>query len=380
MVNILIDYTSAKVPPRGAIASQHLFTARLLQGFSQSKQFHLILAVWRGMEDYWDNLAGFHVDKIVVDEKDKVTFSAKLDRILALIPFEKKLKTRDIHAVITPVYVPYMFIYPRKYHQHLYIHDLFVFHYPQGKVSLWGKIYRRFMFMIAIIRIPHIITVSQNTRKDLLKFAHRDSDVVYNSIPFDFRLEEEPVIEVANKPYILDVNRFEKYKNAQLLIEAFSLLKEKIPHIIYFKGLNSIVQDFVWLQHLAKKLGVEDRVIFDESHRSEAEMRYLYTHADLFVTPSLNEGFGFTPIEAAVLKTPVLMSDIPTLQEVTRGKIESFDPHNAEELAQKMLRILQNPPSMEERQKLSDFYINEYSLKKLIDELTKVIMRHIDEG
>ena len=104
MDNILVDYTSCKAIPKGAV-SIHLFTARLLQGFNQSNQFHPILAVWRGMEDYWDNLAGFHVDKIVVDEKDKVTFSAKLDRILALIPFENELKKLGIRAVITPVHV-----------------------------------------------------------------------------------------------------------------------------------------------------------------------------------------------------------------------------------------------------------------------------------
>lgn len=375
MDNILVDYTSCKAIPKGAV-SIHLFTARLLQGFNQSNQFHPILAVWRGMEDYWDNLAGFHVDKIVVDEKDKVTFSAKLDRILALIPFENELKKLGIRAVITPEYVPYMFIYPRRYHQHLIIHDLFTFHYPRKQTTLWQKVYNRFMLMVATERVSHLITISQNTRNDVQKFAHHDSDVVYNSIPFDFHIEAKTVPEVSGKPFILDVNRFYKYKNAQLLIEALSLIKNQIPHVIYFKGYKNRQEEYDWLQKIAKKMGVEDRVIFDISFRSEAEMRYLYTHADLFVTPSLNEGFGYTPIEAAILKTPVLMSDIPTLQEVTRGKIESFDPHNAEELAQKMLRIIQNPPSMEERQKLSDFYINEYSLEKQIDGLTKVIMRH----
>ena len=128
---------------------------------------------------------------------------------------------------------------------------------------------------------------------------------------------------------------------------------------------------------LVSQLGLENRVIFDTSYRSEGEMRYLYTHADLFVTPSLEEGFGYTPIEAAVLKTPVLISDIPVLKEVTQGKIESFNPHSPEELAEKMNKIISNPPSDEERTALSEFYLREYSLEKQIERFTEVILHNI---
>ena len=375
MVNILIDYTSFKVILKGAV-SIHIFTARLLQGFNQSKQFHPILAVWRGMEDYWDNLVGFHVDKIIVDEKDKVTPSAKLDRVFALIPFEKELKTRDIRAVITPEYAPYMFIYPRKYHQHLIIHDLFLLHYPKKK-SFWGEIYRRFMLMVATTRVPHLISISQSTRKDVLKFSHHDSDVVYNSIPFDFQVEEIPVPEINGKPFILDVNRFQEYKNAQLLIRAFSLIKDQIPHLLYFKGVKSKTESYTHLEKLSKELGIENRVIFDISYRSEGEMRYLYTHADMFVTPSLAEGFGYTPIEAAVLKTPVLISDIPTLREITHDKLETFNPYSPEELAEKMLNIISSPPSPETLESIAAFYLKEYSLERQIERLTEVIMHNL---
>ena len=89
------------------------------------------------------------------------------------------------------------------------------------------------------------------------------------------------------------------------------------------------------------------------------------------------EGFGWTPIEAAVLKTPVLISDIDVLKEVTCGKIPTFNPYSVEDLADKMLSILQSPPSMEERVALSAFYQEKYSLNKQIDGLTNIILNHI---
>ncbi len=97
----------------------------------------------------------------------------------------------------------------------------------------------------------------------------------------------------------------------------------------------------------------------------------------MFVTPSLKEGFGWTPIEAAVLKTPVLISNIDVLKEVTCGKIPTFDPYSVDDLAKKMLSTLETPPSMEERVALSAFYQEKYSLKKQIDGLTEIVLSHI---
>ena len=149
-------------------------------------------------------------------------------------------------------------------------------------------------------------------------------------------------------------------------------------HSLYLKGYDNkggvVVNE---LKALVSRLELEDRVIIDTSFRSEGEMRYLYTHADLFVTPSLEEGFGYTPIEAAVLKTPVLISNIAVLKEVTQGKIASFNPHSQEELAEKISRIISNPPSDEERTALSEFYLKEYSLEKQIERFTEVILRNI---
>ena len=104
-------------------------------------------------------------------------------------------------------------------------------------------------------------------------------------------------------------------------------------------------------------------------------MASLYSNADLLVSPSLMEGFGYTPIEAAIYQVPVLVSDIDTLREVTRGKLDFFNPSSVEELAEKMLNKLFNPPSEEQLYEIANFFLNEYSLQRQVESMLNVFKK-----
>ena len=169
------------------------------------------------------------------------------------------------------------------------------------------------------------------------------------------------------------MNRFNPEKNTETLIRAFDLLKDKIPHILYLKGDHKCEKERKELERLADDLGLGDRIVFDHSFRTEGEMRYLYTHADLFVSPSLKEGFGWTPIEAAILKAPVLVSDIDIFKETTCGRIPRFDPHSPDDLAGHIQKVLDNPPGERERTELADYFLDKYSLKNQIAQLEDIL-------
>ena len=171
------------------------------------------------------------------------------------------------------------------------------------------------------------------------------------------------------------MNTLSKRKNAETLVRAFSLIKDTIPHVLYIKADKNYAEEYEHLMKIVTEMNMSDRVIIDCTYRSEGEMRYLYTHADLFVSPSLREGFGWTPIEAAILKVPVLVSDIEIFREITCSRLPSFNPHSPEELARKMVEILDNPPSIEVREEFSRFYLDKYSLKRQIDQMTKVLLQ-----
>lgn len=368
--NLLIDCSLFNINP-SYIESMDIYAIRLLQGFKDSPTFNLFALVNQGSEDYLDSLARFKVPKIVIDINSRVSPSKKIDRMLGLIPFKKQLQKYQIDIVLSPYTIGYMNVFPAKYHQHAIIHDLIPIHNKST------SLFYLYMYKRVLRQIQHLISISEKTHQDVKTFIHRDSDVVYNSVFFDLTLQETPIKEVENKKYILDVNRFVVYKNAETLVRAYNLIKDQIPHYLYLKGLKHDLTFFEHLESVIKELDLTERVILDTQHRSEEEMRYLYRNASLFVTPSLIEGFGYTPIEAIIIKVPTLISDIETLKEVTKGKIASFNPHSCEELAQKIKEMIDNPPSEEERSKLSAYYLEEYSLKKQVNHLTEVLLNHL---
>lgn len=369
--NLLVD-CSFIVANASYIESLYVYVGRLLQGLSRSNRFNLYALVGKGVEDYIDGIAHYKVNKIVIDVNSKVFLSKKIDRILGVIPFEAQLKAHHIDVVLSPYSIAYIYVYPAKYHQHVIIHDLIPIHnHSTSTFYLW-------MYKRVIKQIPHLISISDKTRREVVNYFHRDTDVVYNSVFFDLTLKEKPIKEVENQKYILDVNRFVVYKNAETLVRAMCLLKNQIPHLLYLKGLKHDIAFFNHLEEVIKELGMSDRVILDTQNRSEEEMRYLYRNASLFVTPSLIEGFGYTPIEAAVLGAPTLISDIEPLKEVTKGKIETFNPYSCEELAMKIKDKIENPPSEEERASLSEFFMKEYSQERQMERLKELLLKNIE--
>ena len=374
--NLLIDCSFFKELV-SANLSLELYTGRLLQGFRKSDVFEVSAIVWKGFESRIDELAGYDVPKIIIDGHHYVTPWPVLDRLLGLVSSSliKELQERKIDVVLMPYHFLCRLFLPKRFHQHVIVHDLDLYSYFKDRWGMCKYLLWRSYHHLLLHKVSNFISISETTRQELKRQDGTDSIVVYNSIPFDFTIMEEPVKEVEGRPYILDVNRFYKMKNAETLIRAFSLIKNRIPHYLYLKGDNYYQIDE--LQDLVKMLDVEDRVIFDRTHRTEGEIRYLYSHTDLFVSPSLVEGFGWTPIEASIMGAPVLVSVIDVLKEVTCGKMPTFDPYSPEDLAEKMLIILKNPPSRESREKLSSFYLEKYSLKRQIDQLTELFLQKL---
>lgn len=354
-----------------------LYAGRLLQGFKDSEVFNVSAIVYRGMEDVINNLSGFKVEAILVDEHTRVTPWRIVDRVLGLIPFKAELEKRHIDVSISPWAFGCYFFFSRKYRHHLIVQDMAPYYIQKERLNpalfgLWC-FYRRLLNR----NVRGFVSISQKTKEEFMRFDGRESVVVYNSLPLDFPEQEKAVAAVADKRYILDVNRFHKYKNAETLIKAFYLIKDRISHILYLKGDDRHPEDCLQLGQLVADLGLTDRVVFDRANRTESEMRFLYTHADLFVSPSLMEGFGWTPIEAAILKVPVLISNIDVMREISCGRLSTFDPYSAEDLASHIEIILNNPPDDNTRAELSDFFLNKYSLKAQIDGLTKVLLKSL---
>ena len=356
-----------------------LYAGRLLNGFNKNPLFNVCAIVWKGKEAYVDELAGFEVEKLVVDENDKITPWRSLDRLLGLNPLMNRVKKKNIDIVLSPYHFECYYFFPKRFHHYAIVQDMIPYYILEeriGKIKFWlWRIYRKILNR----QIYSFISISNNTRKELKKFEGEDSVVIYNSIPFDISVEEVRIPELENKKYILDINRYEKHKNAAVLIYAFSQIQDQIPHLLYLKGDERNPTYRLELEELVFRLGIKDRVIFDKSNRSEGEISYLYKHADLVVSPSLMEGFGWTPIEAAIFKAPVIISDIDVFKEITCGKISTFNPFSPEELSALVVQTIANPKSFEERNKLSEFFLEKYSLNGQLENFSRVLLEKKNE-
>lgn len=375
--NILIDLTATDFSKENP-DSLDFYAARLIKGFKEYSDFNVTALVRKGTEEYVDYLVGFHVAKITVDINSKLTFQQQLKSILGLFPsssLKVELLRRSIEIVLSPYHFRCKYFFSKPFRQYAIVHDLIPYYIHRERMGTLHYLVWRIYHKLLTRKVTNYISISEETHRELKQLEGVDSIVIHNSIPLDLSVNEQPVDNVEGKRYILDVNRFVRYKNAETLIRSFNQIKDMIPHLLYLKGNKQHKEDYNYLKRLVEELKLTDRVIFDDSYRSEEEMRYLYRHADLYISPSLNEGFGWGPIEAAILECPVLISNIDVHLEVSCNKLPTFNPFSAKELADKMCGILNNPPAKETREKLADFYLNKYSLRNQIEKMIEAFMK-----
>lgn len=210
-----------------------------------------------------------------------------------------------------------------------------------------------------------IITVSNYVKKEIVeKFKVDESriTVIHNSIkPIDSGTEPSFLMKKIKNEFILDINAYLPRKNTLTILKAFDLLKDQIAHDLVLCGGY---KDEEYYQKCAKY--VKDNHLENRVHMllavSDAERNWLFENCKLFVMPSENEGFGRTPIEAAICLKPVISTRVIPIVEATCDMVYYYDnPRDENELANLMLYVLENPPKMEDLFKVRDTFVKHYS-------------------
>lgn len=198
------------------------------------------------------------------------------------------------------------------------------------------------------LRRADVVTVySTFVRDDLLgKYGHRNERrVVVMPIPVSwgrFGDERGPARE---RSYLLSVASHYAHKNLPTLVRAFAAISAERPDVdLVLVGQLSDrligVARADDLRGLISDLGLDGRV-FATGFVDVAELGSLYRHAELFVFPSIFEGFGLPPVEAMGFGLPVVTTRCTSLPEVTLGLAEYVDdPYDHHELAERMLEQL----------------------------------------
>jgi len=224
------------------------------------------------------------------------------------------------------------------------IHDLAIFKYPEtfvprGGHNIVANLKRKLEWAKKESKL--VIAVSESTKRDIVKILgmppekirviYEACDEIYNK-PASAEATARQATEKIKKKYgikgdyILAVGTLEPRKNLKRVIEAFSLLTGFVPVTLVIAGKFGWGEDIEKLKIKNEKLKILGLV-------SQEDLPSLYSGAQVFVYPSLYEGFGLPILEAMASGCPVVTSNVSSMPEVAGEAAVLVDPENVEDIA-----------------------------------------------
>lgn len=259
----------------------------------------------------------------------------------------------------------------------LTIHDLAFIRFPEFNFDWFVKKYSREVKKNAHIS-KKIIADSESTKNDIVKFFKIDParvEVVYLAADNIFKKlsEKDKNIDVLkkykiNKKYILSVGTIEPRKNFITLIKAFDHIKQKntaFDYKLVIVGRTGWKSEAVYLER--EKSPYREDILFT-GRVPDDDLVQIYNQAELFVYPSLFEGFGLPILEAMSCGLPVIASDTSSLKEVTGGAGVLVSPDNDTELQNQILNILGNKEIKEKLKEKSLIQAKKFSWERTAQE------------
>ena len=230
------------------------------------------------------------------------------------------------------------------------IHDIGYERFPKlyRKIDIW---YHRFVVKFAAKYASKIITISEFSKKeicDFYKIPKEKVKVIYNG--FDKRdykvisdktaISKELQKYKINQPYLFFIGRLEEKKNINNLLLAFEkFLYHKPNYQLVLVGRPGFGYE-KFLKTIAEKK-LESKVIM-LGWLEQKEIPLLLSGAEIFVFPSLYEGFGIPVLEAMASGVPVCCSNAASLPEVAGDSALLFDPHSVDDIYGKLLYLSNN--------------------------------------
>ncbi|WP_312322925.1 glycosyltransferase family 1 protein [Soonwooa sp.] len=255
------------------------------------------------------------------------------------------------------------------------IHDLIFVHYPKF-YSFFDRKIHFWKFKKAAHSADKIIAISEQTKKDVIEMLKVPAEkvvVVYQGCHAAFKTEksQEELNTVKSKynlpeRFVLNVGTIEERKNLFTVIKA--LQHTDIPLVVVGRKTKYADQ----ILNFIKKENMEAQVQFLEGVSME-ELACIYQMADIFVYPSLFEGFGIPVIEAHFSKTAVITSNLSCLPEAGGKDAVYVNPLNVKDIKAKISFLWDNESERQRRaEKSYEFALANFSDEKVASDVMKV--------
>src|SRR5882672_1103697 len=232
------------------------------------------------------------------------------------------------------------------------IHDCIHLMFPQYLPNRAAYAYARAVMWAAARRSDRILTVSEASKRDILRFFNVPPDkisVVYNAIDERFGIEPAPE-EIArvrerfqlDQRFVLYAGTIKPHKNLVRLIEAFARLRTGEFEELKLLIIGDEISRLPALRRAVHSNKLHKHVRF-LGFLPDETLAALYRLAALFVFPSLYEGFGLPPLEAMASGTPVVTSNVSSLPEVAGDAAVLVDPYDVDSIVEGVRRVLSDP-------------------------------------
>jgi glycosyltransferase involved in cell wall biosynthesis len=232
-------------------------------------------------------------------------------------------------------------------------------------------------------RANKIIAISQSTKKDLINLLGAKPEKIsvvypgYDDDVFKLSLDSHRIQTALRKygivsSYIIYVGILEPKKNILRLVEAFASLKRegKIVHKLVIAGKRAWGDETVF--QAVRRNGLEGEVIFT-GYVPQEELPLLMSGADVFVFPSLHEGFGIPPLEAMACGAPVITSNASSLPEVVGDAGILVDPYNVDEIAEAIYKVVSDVKLREQMRRKGLERAKLFSWKKAAQQTLQIL-------
>ncbi|MDR0661548.1 MAG: glycosyltransferase family 4 protein [Prevotellaceae bacterium] len=256
------------------------------------------------------------------------------------------------------------------------IHDLIFLRYPEFYKPIDRSIYKK-KFRAACKNSDLIIAISKQTKDDIVNFFKIKEEkirLVYQGCnPQFYNTCSEEQKQVAAKKYnlpqkyILYVGTIEERKNLNTIIRALA----SMPKDIYLVAIGRETKYTDKVTAEINKLKLNDRVKF--IHKSDfRDLPAIYQQAQVFVLPSVFEGFGIPVLEALNSKIPVIASNVSSLPEAGGPHSLYINPTDSKELEKALFQLFAHPELRENMIVNGYKYAQNFREQKLANDLWSV--------
>jgi len=265
------------------------------------------------------------------------------------------------------------------------IHDVFLISEQCNYINKVIKEYIRLNIKTCARKAERILTISDFSKNEIIKYTGCDPDkieVVYCGIGDIYKKLGRSELDIfagekkISEKFILFVGNIKPHKNIKNIIKSFSILKRKynVSHKLYLVGeFDKLYTSYDYSKDL------DDTVIKDIKYLgrvSDEELVGYYNLADVFLFPSLYEGFGIPPLEAMSCECPVVSSDFGAMKEVLKDSAYLVDSLSPLEIADAVYTLISDPQLRNRFINKGLDHIRNFSWRKAAERIEQLYSAH----